>query len=380
MAEDTHPPAEEILPPVAAPRDDGETLDGEELSIEDDDVSLDGEELSLDDDDVSLDGEELSIEDDDISLDGEELSIEDDDVSLDGDEVSIEEDDVSLDGEELSIEEDDVSLDGDELSIEEDDVSPEGDASLDVVEVSFDGDITQEDAQVSLDPDAVPEDEGAEEQGDSAVAIELDGDALGVEPPETDDGAVGSEVSADHGGSLADLLDDADEAIAAVEPSAQEEGFDLAAELDGDAEEPQTTVGFDDVFSAFKKGIQEQVGEEESETHYDLAIAYKEMGLLEDAVRELETVQRAGGRPVETFALLAACELELGKPLEAAEHLEQALGLAGDSDDQSVSLRYDLGDALLAAGETGAALEAFEKVCAKDPDFRDVQERIADLS
>lgn len=182
--------------------------------------------------------------------------------------------------------------------------------------------------------------------------------------------------------SLDDLLADAEEAVAAVEP-APDDDFDLAAELeDGDragAGEKSGTA-FDEVFAAFKKGIQDQVGEEESETHYDLAIAYKEMGLLEDAIRELETVQRAGARPAETLSLMAACRMELGEPAVAATHIADALTIVGESGESAVSLRYDLGEALLAAGRRAEALEAFKKVAGRQSAFRDVADRIAELS
>ena len=113
--------------------------------------------------------------------------------------------------------------------------------------------------------------------------------------------------------------------------------------------------------------------------NYDLAIAYKEMGLLDDAVAELEIVRRAGRMPVESFAvLLATCKLGLGRPLEAAVVLEEALSGAGD-DESTVSLRYELGEALLAAGKPAEALDAFRKVASFDPNYRDVGERISEL-
>jgi tetratricopeptide (TPR) repeat protein len=184
--------------------------------------------------------------------------------------------------------------------------------------------------------------------------------------------------------SLDDLLADAEAAVAAVQP-APDADFDLAAELE-DGDQGGRTAGeksgtaFDEVFAAFKKGIQDQVGEEESETHYDLAIAYKEMGLLEDAVRELEIVQRAGARPAETLSLMATCKMELGEPAVAATHLADALAIVGESGESAVSLRYDLGEALLAAGRQSEALEAFKKVAGRQPAFRDVADRIAELS
>jgi tetratricopeptide (TPR) repeat protein len=171
--------------------------------------------------------------------------------------------------------------------------------------------------------------------------------------------------------------------------SVDEEGeFDLAAMLDEDDPQTSHTIGtligvgsvgrgFAEVFSAFKRGIEEQVEEGDADTHYDLAIAYKEMGLHEDAVRELEAVLRTCTRTSEALSLLAHCKLSLGDPAAAAAHLEDALARAGDSDAAAVSLRYDLGEALLAAGRDAEAREAFTKVAALDPGFRDVAERIS---
>jgi tetratricopeptide (TPR) repeat protein len=182
---------------------------------------------------------------------------------------------------------------------------------------------------------------------------------------------------------------ESDEGFDETSHSSDEEGeFDLAAMLDDEDGESSGSIGtligvgavgrgFAEVFSAFKKGIQEQVEEGDADTHYDLAIAYKEMGLHEDAVRELEAVLRTGTRAIEALSLLANCKLALGDAAAAAGHLEDALQRAGDSDESAVSLRYDLGEALLAGGRESEALEAFQKVAAADPDFRDVVERIS---
>jgi len=58
-------------------------------------------------------------------------------------------------------------------------------------------------------------------------------------------------------------------------------------------------------------------------------------------VRELETVLRTGSRAIEALSLMATCKLSLGDAEAAAAHLEDALERAGDSDESSVSLRYD---------------------------------------
>ena len=162
------------------------------------------------------------------------------------------------------------------------------------------------------------------------------------------------------------------------------EDFDLAAALDDD-DQPQidmesSGVGFEEVFKAFKKGISEELGEGEVDAHYDLAIAYKEMGLLEDAVEQLELVRRSEEHRLEGLSLMAICKVELGRPQEAAGHLAEALAVVPEDDESVVALRYDLGEALLAAGKKGEALDAFRKVAAADDGYRDVQERIEELA
>ncbi len=162
----------------------------------------------------------------------------------------------------------------------------------------------------------------------------------------------------------------------------EEEGdLDLAALLEADAGssagEPQT---FDQVLEAFKRGIQQQFSADDAPAHYDLAIAYKEMGLVSEAVEQLGIVERAVGLGIEGLALLAACKLELDRPQEAAGHLSQALVMTDESDDAVVALRYDLGEALLRAGKRGEALDNFRKAAAIDAGYRDVKARIAELA
>lgn len=163
---------------------------------------------------------------------------------------------------------------------------------------------------------------------------------------------------------------------------AGEADFDLAAELEDSTLGALTAGGrggLQEVFSAFKRQIQAQIGEEESEVHYDLAIAYREMGLLEDAVGQLAVVRGSGGMGIEMYSLLATCLLELGRAEEAAAALQEALESLSGDDEALVSLRYDLGEALIAAGRSGEALDAFRKVAAVDPGHREVRARIEEL-
>ena len=167
--------------------------------------------------------------------------------------------------------------------------------------------------------------------------------------------------------------------------------FDLAAELVGAFAGEESgrfsesrggtteAEGFEQVFAAFKLGVQQELGDGDVEAHYDLGIAYKEMGLLEDAIGEFRIA--LGGPPRERASLhaMGLCAIDLGRGSDAISHLEQALALPDVPVEQQAALRFDLGRAYEQQGDLGRAREAFEAVAAVDPEFGAVGERLAEL-
>jgi tetratricopeptide (TPR) repeat protein len=167
--------------------------------------------------------------------------------------------------------------------------------------------------------------------------------------------------------------------------------FDLAAELLGalDGEESGrfsggtdgTTEeeGFEQVFAAFKQGVQQELGDGDIEAHYDLGIAYKEMGLLEDAIGEFQIALRGPARKLASLHAMGLCALEMDRVSDAISHLQQALALPEIPNEQQTALRFDLGRAYQQQGDLERALGAFEAVAEVDPDFCSVGERLAEL-
>ncbi len=133
------------------------------------------------------------------------------------------------------------------------------------------------------------------------------------------------------------------------------------------------------MFSAFKSAIEEQVGEEEYQAHYDLGIAYREMGLLEDAIREFEQACKGRALCVEALILVGSCKVEAGRAGEAIRDLDRALGMAEEGSEAHLALRYERAHALAACGKRDEALEEFRRVQEASPDYREVDERIAEL-
>lgn len=149
---------------------------------------------------------------------------------------------------------------------------------------------------------------------------------------------------------------------------------------------PATTGPLKEVFDEFRAELGEMGAEEEDlETHYNLGIAFREMGLLEEAISEFQKVAKATdrGRPfpyvMQCCTLLGLAFMEKGQPGIAAIWYERALRTPGNDPESMLALRYDLGVAQETAGEQDAALKSFSQVYAMNIDYRDVAERIAAL-
>ena len=140
-----------------------------------------------------------------------------------------------------------------------------------------------------------------------------------------------------------------------------------------------------EIFQEFREQLDELQMDEDPETHYNLGIAYREMGLLEEAISEFQKVAQANERgrlfkyTMQCCTLLGLTFMEKGQPEIAAFWYERALQTHGLDVESILALRYDLGLAQELAGQADAALKSYQQVYAVNIDYRDVGERIASL-
>jgi tetratricopeptide (TPR) repeat protein len=172
-------------------------------------------------------------------------------------------------------------------------------------------------------------------------------------------------------------------------PAAAADAFDLAAELSAalDEAEPDGAPrgaagdeGFRAVFGAFKRGVQEALGQGDHEAHYDLGIAYREMGLLDDAIGEFRSAMASPARRIDCLHMLGLCALEQGRPDEAVDCLAHALSAPEIAQEQELAIRFELGRAYQQSGDAEKARAAWEKVASVDPEFCEVSELLATLA
>jgi tetratricopeptide (TPR) repeat protein len=184
-------------------------------------------------------------------------------------------------------------------------------------------------------------------------------------------------------------------AVASVEP--ERDAFDLASELADELGETGETAaaaapasGTDDfqysveeVFTEFKKGLEKVVKPEDVDTHYDLGIAYKEMGLVDDAIGEFQVARKGCvGKPKEIDCLTMTAMLQgmKGDWGGAVESLRQALGSQLATGDMVKALSFELGAAYEQAGEPGKALYHLQRVAKLDAAYRDVEGMVGRLA
>jgi tetratricopeptide (TPR) repeat protein len=158
---------------------------------------------------------------------------------------------------------------------------------------------------------------------------------------------------------------------------------DLSAELPADLPgntDAAIAAEEDEPFELQKKGVIEKgVTAEDFETHYDLGIAYKEMGLLDDAVNEFKLCMKDPAREVQCHLMIGLCNLEKGQVTEAIGHFKKGLYVEGITERESLSLYFELGQAYERLNDPREALYYYEKVIKRDPRFRNIEQRIEAL-
>ena len=108
------------------------------------------------------------------------------------------------------------------------------------------------------------------------------------------------------------------------------------------------------MFGELKQDLESGVAsaDEDPETHYNLGIAFREMGLLDEAIGELQKAcqffDRGHAFPqiMQTYTWLANCFLEKGVPEAAVRWYEKALNVPGIDGETRVALHYELASAL----------------------------------
>jgi tetratricopeptide (TPR) repeat protein len=176
-----------------------------------------------------------------------------------------------------------------------------------------------------------------------------------------------------------------------IAPAASDDSFDIARDLADELGDAGTVGGADsgedfqfsveDVFNQFKKGVEQTVGKEDSDTHFDLGIAYREMGLLDAAVEEFETAAKGNNKrkEVDCFTMIGLCRAAQGDLKAAIQAFRRALSSDFLNRDAAKALYFEIGAAYEGAGNPDGALFFLQKLNKIDPSYRDVGGKVKAL-
>jgi len=137
---------------------------------------------------------------------------------------------------------------------------------------------------------------------------------------------------------------------------------------------------FAEILQQFKQGIEETIEASDFQSHYDLGIAFKEMGLLDEAIAEFQKALRAPDGRLRTSEALGVSFYEKGQFPVAEAILKRAIDSLAGPDNEKIGLLYWLGRAREDQGKTQEALICFRRALAVDVDFMDLGERVALLT
>jgi hypothetical protein len=136
---------------------------------------------------------------------------------------------------------------------------------------------------------------------------------------------------------------------------------------------------FAEMLRRFKQGVAENVEDEDFASHYDLGVAFKEMGLMDEAIAQFQKSLRGPEHRIRSYEALGQCFVEKDQHQVAAALLQRVADAAGVDDQQLVGVLYLMGYACESVGRQKDAVGYYQRVFAVDIEFRDVRNRLAAL-
>jgi tetratricopeptide (TPR) repeat protein len=170
----------------------------------------------------------------------------------------------------------------------------------------------------------------------------------------------------------AELPDPLEMAEAMVEAAAEEDFYDLASELEQelatedflplvDLEEPDEQ-SLEQVVAGMRKGVTAALSTKGCSSHFDLGMAYQQMGLTAEAIAEFQLAAKDPHYLAPSCSQLASCLAEQGQPDLAIRWCERGLDSPAITEDQSLGLLADLANLHRSVGDAESARQRLEEV------------------
>jgi tetratricopeptide (TPR) repeat protein len=137
---------------------------------------------------------------------------------------------------------------------------------------------------------------------------------------------------------------------------------------------------FHEILEQFKRGIEQNLDSEDYEAHYDLGVAFKEMGLLDEAIGEFQKALKSSEGRLRTSEALGTAFFEKGQFAACESVLKRAVDSLPGTDEAKIGLLYWMGRASEALGKPAEAIASYERALVVDIGFMDLSKRVQKLS
>ena len=137
---------------------------------------------------------------------------------------------------------------------------------------------------------------------------------------------------------------------------------------------------FHEILEQFKRGIDQNLDSDDYEAHYDLGVAFKEMGLLDEAIAEFQKALRSPEGRLRTSEALGMAFFEKGQFAVCESVLRRAVDSLPGSDEAKIGLLYWLGRASESLGKEPDAISSYERALVVDISFMDLSKRVQRLT
>lgn len=179
------------------------------------------------------------------------------------------------------------------------------------------------------------------------------------------------------------------EKVKEVKPEEKEDFYDLSGEILKELEKEEffdTTfksegekISFESLLKEFKDKISQEIEEGDVETHYNLGIAYKEMGLYDDAIQEFILTSRFPEKTYDSYIMVATCLSEKGEYKKAAEFFKRALNMPDLEKEKIAGIYLELGSIYDKLEILEKAVVCYNKAFEIDNSLRIAKEKVSNI-
>lgn len=142
---------------------------------------------------------------------------------------------------------------------------------------------------------------------------------------------------------------------------------------------------FSDLIEEVRALNEQELQRENFEDHFSLGTAYRDMELIEEAVKEFQTALRIAEyekdsrKLIQCCGMLSTCFIKKGMPRSALRWCQTGLNVNHITQQEALALRYDMGMSHTLEGNPDLALECFDQIFSTDPGYRDVALKIDEI-